>query len=289
MTNLKRIDTYEEPKVVNIPIRLLDDVKNDKLRSQILALSVLIKCDYKDSVLRNVSIKTIQELLHCSFSTAKALFNKVKRNSLFVYNEYTRTLTAKNFKKKYTNKVTTKRGNEAYMVYCYKLEIKDYTLRSLLKEFKMALLKSCINTNERKDKFHRKGTLESNTNLSVSENVLTQSKLAERIGVKSRTSVQRLVKQMEHNGIVSVERAYLKFVTNCVSDEAIAAMHLDRRLKYLYDERTGTLYAAIPNKYSFLKREENERFKNIIFNHEKRQKNYYAEGGIDDYFARYDH
>ena len=271
---------------LNIPLRMIGGAMSNKKRLQLIAMSIAIKCNYADSRMRNVSVKAIQELLHCGFNTAKTLFTEAQKCSLFRYNPVTRTLLAKNFKKKFINKITTKRGNEAYMVYCFKLDVKDYTLRSLVKELKVSIIKSCINTQERKNKFPYNGNL-SNTNLFVSTHVLTQSRLAKKIGVKSRTTVQRLVKELENNKVIRVERPKIEYVNNCTSDEALKETFLNPKVRYIYNERTGVLFTIYPCRYNFTSRVENERFQNIILNHESRIKPNYNYSSLEAFNARY--
>lgn len=281
MQGFERIEIYEEPTTINIPLRLLDDVKNDKLRCQMLALSICIKCKYGDSLMRNASVSGIMELLHCGYSTAKTIFKAVQSSNLFKYNPYTKTLLARNFKKKYTNKVKTRYGI-AFMMYRVSLDRKDYTLRSLIKEFKHLLFENAVNAKERRDEFHRNG--KKNTTSFAKDYALTQNYLAKKIGVKSRMAVYRLAKELQNRNTLRVTKTPTKLVV-----ENLNEFTPNPTKHYVYDAKSGLMFEFSSNVYNINSRKETERFSNVIFNHRKRQTNYYKKGGVDEYYERYFH
>lgn len=282
MQGFERIEIYEEPTTINIPLRLLDDVKNDKLRCQMLALSICIKCKYGDSLMRNASVSGIMELLHCGYSTAKTLFKAVQSSNLFKYNPYTKTLLARNFKKKYTNKVKTRYGT-AFMMYRVSLDRKDYTLRSLIKEFKHLLFENAVNAKERRDEFHRNGK-NKNTTSFAKDYALTQNYLAKKIGVKSRMEVYRLAKELQSRNTLRVTKTPTKLVV-----ENLNEFTPNPTKHYIYDAKSGLMFEFSSNVYNLNSRKETERFSNVIFNHRNRQTNYYKKGGVDEYYERYFH
>lgn len=271
-----------------MPLKLLNNAVKDKLHYRLLALSVIIKCKYGDSRLRNVNVKAIQELMHCGFSTAKTLLNASKSSSLFKYNPHTNTLLAKDFKKKYTTKFTTPKGTESFMMYGVRVDIRDYTLRSIVKEFRKLLIESGINAKERKDEFHcnRKNK---RTTWSIPNTPLTMKRMTNRIGMKSRGTTYNLIKELEAEHRVSVERMSIELACDCTSDDAMNNFVPNPAYRYLYDDCSGFLYAIKPNRYSITDKRETERFRNIIFNHKNRQTNYYKQDEVDGYWERYGH
>lgn len=287
MQSFDNIEIYRDATKINIPLRLLDDVKNDKLHRQLLALSICIKCKWQDSLMRNVSIKSIMELIHCGHSTAKMLLQEAKRSSIFIYNEKTNTLLARNFKKKYTRKVTTKYGT-SFMMYRVQIDKKEYTLRSIQKEFKRLLFENTVNAKERRDEFRRNG--KNNTIWSASNIALTQKYLVKKVGAKNRKAIYRLTKSLESEKLIRVDRTRPQIVSNCTSDDAMNHMVLDSSKHYWFDERCGLLIAFTTNEYHLESRDETERFGNVIFNHKKRQTKYYSKKNkVDAYYERYSH
>ena len=282
MQRFERIEIYAEPTTINIPLRLLDDVKNDKLRCQMLALSICIKCKYGDSLMRNASVSGIMELLHCGYSTAKTLFNAVQSSNLFKYSPYTKTLLARNFKKKYTNKVETRYGT-SFMMYRVSLDRKDYTLRSLIKEFKHLLFENAVNAKERRDEFKRNGK-NKNTTSFTTDYALTQNYLAKKIGVKSRMAVYRLAKELQSSYTLSVTKTPAKMVL-----ENLDEFTPNPTKHYIYDAKSGLMFEFSSNEYNLNSRKETERFGNVIFNHKKRQTKYHKKGSVDEYYERYFH
>lgn len=280
--------TYVEPTKINVPLRLLDDVKENKLRCQLLAMSICIKCRYKDSLFRNVSIKAIQELLHCGFCTAKMLLTEAKKSSIFKYNATTNNLLAKNFKKKYTKKTTNRHGADIYTMYSVKVDIKNYTLRSLVKEFRKILFESPINAAERKDGFICNGKKKTTTSF-IPNLPLTQKRQTKRIGAKSRMTTYRIAKELEAEKRISIERAKFKLVSVCSSDEAMNVESNGKNKTLVYDNLRGIVYSIVPNKYRIAERSETERFCHIIFNHSKRKGNFHAKNSVDAYYERMDH
>ena len=212
----------------------------------------------------------------------KTLFNAVQSSNLFKYNPHTKTLLARNFKKKYTNKVETRYGT-SFMMYRVSLDRKDYTLRSLIKEFKHLLFKNAVNAKERRDEFKRNGK-NKNTTSFTTDYALTQNYLAKKIGVKSRMAVYRLAKELQSSYTLSVTKTPAKLVL-----ENLDEFTPNPTKHYIYDAKSGLMFEFSSNEYNLNSREETERFGNVIFNHRKRQTKYHKKGSVDEYYERYFH
>jgi hypothetical protein len=277
-----------EAKVINIPLRLLDSVKEDKARCQLLALSICIKCKYGDSLMRNVSPYAIQKLLHCGSDIAKRLFNESQHCTLFSYNEHNKTLLARNFKKRYTNKVETKHGI-AFMMYGVRVDKKEYTLRSLLKEFRFLLCKNLINAKERKDEFlYDRKKRKNNTTSFVSDFALTQNRLAKKMGVNSRMTVYRITRELAKSNEITIKRIMPKVVLDCVNADTMKEFKRNQKRGY-FVANNGALVEVTPNEYHLNRRDDSNRFRNIIFNHKQRKTLYYKKGSVDAYDERFFH
>lgn len=271
----------KEPVVMNLPLRLLKSAANDKPRLELLCMSIIIKTRCKDSLLRDVSVRSVMKMLHCGEKKAKQLLANAKRSTLFAYNPHTNTLLAKNFKKKYIDKKTDKRGRDIYELYVTKLDItdgttcngvpavKDFSLRGLVSELRKLLFLHYINAhNRRKDEFHLKA--EYNTSSFISQRAYSQEYFAKKIGVKNRTTLQRLVEELAREGRLSVERHGLEYITNCTSDEALKTLKLSNHRTYVRDRKTGALYGTTTNRYALCQEADKKRFGNIILNHAMR-------------------
>lgn len=259
------MDKSKIPTDLNVPKRLISACKNDKVRCELLALSVRIKIEFGDSLMKNVSPYSIQKILHCGYNKAKLLLLLAKTEyDLFYYNPYTNSLLAKNFKKKYTL-VDNWRNKKRWSMYAIKFERKDYSLKELIFMLKESLFLCAINAKERRDEFRCK-----NNNTSfTSESPLTQKNIQAITGLKNRMAVYRMTKRMENSNKITSERAKIDFKTNCISADSLKECCLSHT--YLIISRdNNAAYAITPKTYKIKNYAINKRFCNIIFNHKKR-------------------
>lgn len=260
-----------EQKCINIPQKLLHRVKADKHLLELLALSLIIKFTYGDSLMPNASAKSIAALAHCGRKKAEELFAAAKHSVLFRYNAATGGLLAKNFKKKYTKRGVNRKGREYFSLYAVKIDRKGYSLRGLVRELRKLLVLNLVNGYERKDKFNFNGSArEGHTNSFVPKVALTEEWIARHIGVKDRNTVYRLVKELEAEGRLGVEHSQMKFLSACSSDEAMKGVRVAPHNVVLQDRKTGFLYTIEANRYYTKMMADKRRFTNIIFDHAKR-------------------
>lgn len=278
---------------INIPKHLLSSCKHDKVRCELIAMSICIKCNYGDSLVKNINPTKLQGLLHCGYNKAKNLFQLAKtENDLFYYNPHTNSLLAKNFKRDYTNIDKDKYGKKRWSMYAVKIERKEYSLRELLSLFKESLFLCAINAKERRDEFRCKNKHTSFT----SDITLTQKRLQRITGCKNRMAIYRLTKKLEQKNEINTERAKMIFVSNCISDDALKELHLSHT-NLIICHRNGVAYTIMPNNYKIQNYGINKRFCNIIFNHSKRYYTYSKvdktlsneQSRIDAYFEQYVH
>lgn len=248
--------------VINVPLQLLKDFKRDKSLSELLAFAIIIKMNHPDSRLGDLKIRTIATLLHCSPERAMKMLKSAKNNQqLFSYNKWTDSLTARDFKKPFIQQVNN-HGHKAYQVYCVKYQIKeDISLNDILKQFKFDLIENAINAVERKDEFTRKS--KSTTSFKPSD-ALTQRKLANIIGVKSKSTVCRKLKQLQAKGEIDKEIIHWekKYIIQ------VPYVKILKQRKILGDKNYVML--LIPTEYKFTSASLNNKFQNIILNHSGR-------------------
>jgi len=228
------------------------------------------------------------QLLHCGQSKAKTLLNACKNNSeLFVYNEDNNSLTAIRMHN-YVELTTDKHNRKIYQEYNIKFEIKDYSLRELIKKFRGCLFLSAINAKERIDKFESDGN---RTILCNSHSVLTGKKFSNICGT-SRTSFLRLAKDLQSKKIITKHDSSIRLASQSINKEGIKEFKSHNPNSFLvYDLKRNLAYSVSPTSYSINNLSTNRKFTNIIFNYSKRQTSfsYKKLSKIDEYLSRMDH
>ena len=260
--------------VINVPIELLKDIKWDKGQHELLAFAIAIKMNYEYGALNDVSINFVKNMLQCSFYKAKDILERAKADTRFFrYLPEQNRLETVNFKKAYTKISRNRGGKRIWHFYAVKIDVANYSLREMLREFEQLLLLNAVNAVERENKFlsgGRKNTLtKKGCNLSLSEQQLTQKKLANIVGKKHRMSVYRAVKRLEESKALKVERHPMRLITDCTSDAALANDNNEGK-SLIVDKKSGYGYVKSPNEYHCAKRSVNEKFCNIILNHSRR-------------------
>lgn len=260
--------------VINVPIELLKDIKWDKGQQELLAFAIAIKMNYEYGALNDVSINFVKNMLQCSFYKAKDILERAKVDTRFFrYLPEQNRLETVNFKKAYTKISRNRGGKLIWHFYAVKIDVANYSLREMLREFEQLHLLNAVNAVERENKFlsgGRKNTLtKKGCNLSLSEQQLTQKKLANIVGKKHRMSVYRAVKRLEESKALKVERHPMRLITECTSDAALANDNNEGK-SLIVDKKSGYGYVKSPNEYHCAKRSVNEKFCNIILNHSRR-------------------
>lgn len=274
---------------INIPKAMLSEYKRDKHSCELLAMSICIKCRFSDSLMKDVSARKVQALLHCGFDKAKKLLALAKESKLFKYNSYTNNLLAVDFKKDYTRTFQTKDGKHHKSVYVAKIEKKEYSLRELLSLFHDLLFLSAVNAVERRDEFECKNK---DKNLSfVSRTPLTQKKIGNIAGLNNRKAVYRMIKRLERNGSISYTKSQLLYATNCLSDDALKERNLHETF-LVVDDLSGVGYVVAYPKYGIKDRRIKEGITNVILDHKKRMVNHAKTKNVtavEMYFERMEH
>lgn len=260
--------------VINVPIELLKDIKWDKGQQELLAFAIAIKMNYEYGALNDVSINFVKNMLQCSFYKAKDILERAKADTRFFrYLPEQNRLETVNFKKAYTKISRNRGGKLIWHFYAVKIDVANYSLREMLREFEQLLLLNAVNAVERENKFPsggRNNTLTSaDCSLSLSEQQLTQKKLANIVGKKHRMSVYRAVKRLEENKALKVERHPMRLITDCTSDAALANDNNEGK-KLIVDKKSGYGYVKSPNEYHCANRTVNDKFCHIILNHSRR-------------------
>ena len=279
-----------EDLVLNIPTKLAIDHVSNKIYFLLLQFACCIKNTYPDSRMPNLTDDAIMNLGHCGKVKAGKINRAIKSgeySELFHYNPYNKSVVAKNFKKKYTKKTTDKNGKEIWYtpvlpIARYKLnketgkyEKITFTLRYVEQEIRRLLLTDIIDRS--KDKGRDKYYLYQMNLFAPSSP--TQKTMAKAIGNQSTRTVSRRLKELEEESrIEKVQSPKLSYIDNFRSsgNKVVEAKTKNRR-RFVIDQRSGSVYEAMPNKYRLTGRGLSKP-RLIVFNYERRLQQYLKKG-----------
>lgn len=257
----------EEPQVstINLPIDL---VKKFKKNLEPLAVSLLIKHSYGDSLFKGLSVRTIANLCNCGKTRAQRIIKNVKsENLLFHYSERKNILLARSYKS-YFCEDDTSNGNKMIHAYCVKFSVSDGdSVSTIITKIQNALICNAINATERTDSFTTKRRINKNLELT-SKQALTRNKFANIIGT-SRTTASKHVGKLIYDNFVSFNKGYCVLVMDVCNKEVIE-MNNYQNIKFRYDVNSSMAYATIADEYHIADRRLTEKFRHIILNHPKR-------------------
>lgn len=274
------IATHGDRECLNLPIRLLQEKKKSKIGQELIALAVVIKCMSPDSRKKDVSPTAVQNLLHCGFNKAKRLLQAAKDYpSLFEYNPKTNSLLAKNMVKPFYSLSQSRKGDIMDGVICYKLEIKDYSLKELVRLFKFILAEYPVWAKKVKEEKVAKDALHFKRKPNYKHSFIrtspvSQHSLQKAAGLNNRKAVQRLTKAMEQQGEWSVNRHHLKFAGFYAYQTELMKQKFDPRFMVILPEDGAVCYKQY-NDYT-LSADGMMRFKHVIFNHRTRLRSRYV-------------
>lgn len=274
--------------VINIPKKLLSSNKRCKSKLELISFALIIKCLYGDSKFKDVSIIKTMQLLHCGHDKAKKLIQEAKSDDeLFSYNPYTNTLFSKSFRRAYKEVSTDMYGRTIYMMYAIKFDKKEsYNLRDVVKELRKLLFLNAVNAVERVNQFH--AVNKNKMSFSTTTGALTQRKIGNIVGL-SGSSASRIIKRMEEDKAIKVNRDNLRVVETCVNEETMREAKRKHKI-VIYDSKKGVAYTIVPNSYATTSLKQTEKFGNIIFNHESRytfNKKANNLTKVDEYYERF--
>lgn len=259
-----------ETAKLNIPRRLLEQAVKNKDMESLLYLSVNIKGRYRDSRLRNVSMKKIRSITGFSAKKAKAVLELAKGNDMFEYNEYTNCLTAKNLKKKYIMRYYTKGGRMVPGLKLVEYGFLCSSYRDFHRWIQEALVSDTLISDVRKhnrlERDKSKKTIGTFTTLSKREkaslstyrSVCTYEQMSERTGM-SRKQMITTIGRMEGNGELIVYRR-----------KAFEADQDDKRVRQFKGSRSLAEYIQPANAYNLTKLVDFCRYSFVLLDNEWR-------------------
>jgi len=252
-------------KHINVPMRLLQSVRNDRLEFSLVALSVAVKCVSPSSTYLCRSVKQMRQDLHCGHAKATTLWSAMQQSDLFAcasLNTGGLRIVARSYKPLF-GEVRTCHGYTSLHMDVVKATCQsrdNICITSIERELRQLMLQNCYHAQMRCDELkmnQRKLSTHSHAHLDCSVSRLGQS-----IG-RSNRSVIRYNKRLRQQGELSVVSYPLVRV---VSDMNHAAP----------EERQGLIaihnlgFSRKSNDYQLLVRETFNRHQHIIYGHRRR-------------------
>lgn len=237
-----------------------------------LACAFIIKSQFTNSTLYNVSVTNVMNTFGCSYKKAKTLMEEFQNSELFIFNEKKNCLFAKSFKDK-TNKLFGRKANKRYVAQsdaCYKMSASEGdTLRKVVKTLRYVLLTNAIIAKERDNSIV---TCNSSSVKKPSKyEAMSQRKLGNAIGL-SKSSACRYVKELVNSQIVSKS----EIVAECAIPElntetanAFMKANPTQRFSAWHNTKNGhwsgwIVYGCV---YSIVSADFAKKFKHVIYNY----------------------
>lgn len=249
---------------INIPLKLMKEVKNDALLLDLLCLSISIKKMSGASKYYFKNIKQFSTDFGLNGRKAVMLFNQAKCNKrFFEFDEKKNVLIAKTFKKERTI-CRRKKGKILFQMYCMKLKDDQiFKIGKIKNELRMLMILCAVNACFRMDKFDFGVSLPCHTGGVA----FSQKHLSNIAGV-SRKTVVKYLKQLEKRGQLEVYKGKLSEVVRVVDKPVI--LEAKRKHKYVMPTSQGYGCVYYMTMYRIADRSVNDLFGNIIYGCKKR-------------------
>lgn len=259
---------------INVPIALIKECSNDKLRLECLALAVIIKRTFVNSTLYGVNVGNFRRTFGCSYKKAQKMIEAVKDCGLFLYNEEHDFLFAKSFKSK-EDKHYGKNGKfVAKADFCKKIYESANTLRDVTRLLRETLLANVMVAQQRELLGGNAKQTQSNGKATRSKAPIALRKFAKSINM-SKSSAGRYISKMAKDGKVSkseiVAECVLPYYTSEKANEWMTN-HPHQRLWIWFSEKYHqfTAWITYGRMYSLNDGNFDRSFRNVIYNHRKR-------------------
>lgn len=258
-----------EKRYFNMPRRLTDNRRFSKDEKEVLAAWLGMKFAFANSILYNLSTKTLMQFFHISFTTAKKLeANMRKDEELFHFADRKHRLFAKSCKDKVgheprRNYKTRFYADDVFTIevpQCYLAEKREdrrtLPLVKLVRLIEEALVRKEYDDNS---EYKSKKGGQKADNLSCGTRTITQESVARKTGL-SRIKVNRILKDLVKRGIFS--RTEMR-IERCKAGEPYSFKGVNKK--------NGMPYYAKCMPATYTKRSnDGVRFMYVIWNHKKR-------------------
>lgn len=259
---------------INVPIALIKECSNEKLRLECLALAIIIKRTFVNSTLYGVNVGNFRRTFGCSYTKAQKMIEAIKASPLFVYDGKHDFLFAKSFK---SDEVKHYGKNGKFLAnadFCKKIYESANTLRDVTRLLRETLLANVMVAQQRELLGGNAKQTQSNGKAARSKAPIALCKFAKSINM-SKSSAGRYISKMAKDGKVSkseiVAECVLPYYTSEKSNEWMSN-HQHQRLWVWFSEKYHqfTAWITYGRIYSLTDGALDRSFRNVIYNHMKR-------------------
>lgn len=253
----------EEPQVttLNLPIDL---VKKFKKNLEPLAVSLLIKHNYGDSLLKDTTIRGIANTLRCSKTKATKIRKEIKSETSLFNIKKNGQVIARSYKTFYEHKSS---NNGKYDMICasiVKFQVSDKdNIRTIKRKLQEVLLLNAVSAIERNDSYNVRVKVKHFE--LASKYALTYKKAGHIIGMSKQTAKRRM-KGLEDNGTLSVKKSGITLFSDIWNEQIAEDLGLTN-IRPHYDRKSGLFYVFQPKEYSIKNGDVSRSFKFHIRNH----------------------
>ncbi|MBR5715097.1 MAG: hypothetical protein IKX59_00785 [Bacteroidales bacterium] len=255
---------------INVPIALLQEVKEDPLQWSLVALSVAMKCLSPSSTYIFTSEKTFRRDFHLGYTKARNLLDAIREgHSLFQMTTCPngrQIIVARSLKKMYATQVTLKGGRKSLEMVAGKVKRctrEDLHVTEIEKEMRQLLLLTNISAKTRADELQSKGLPLTGSASHAAKTILSVNYLAKATGRSPRT-VSRMTKAARQQRVINVIQYPL---VRCCND-ILHTLPSDSVGKII---RIGFFgFTRRCNDYQLLSWDWRHRFQHILYGHRRR-------------------
>ena len=255
---------------INVPMALLQEVKEDPLQWSLVALSVAMKCLSPSSTYIFTSEKKFRSDFHLGYTKARTLLEAIREgSSLFQMTTCPNGRTiivARSLKKMYASQVTLKGGRKSLEMVAGKVRCcthENLHVTDIEKEMRQLLLLTNISAKTRADELQSKGLPLTGSASHAAKTILSVNYLAQATGRSSRT-VSRMTKAARQQRVISVIQYPL---VRCCND----ILHTPSPQTVGKLIRIGFFgFTRQCNDYQLLSWEWHHRFQHILYAHRRR-------------------
>ena len=195
---------------INVPIALLQEVKDDRLEQSIVAMSVAIKCFSPSSTYIFVNERKFRRDFQMGYTKSMKLLDAIfKGHPLFEVKHLAdgRTvIVARSFKRLYGYWMTLRTGETSLAMSVAKMDCRsrgNIRIAEIEKEIQLLLFLTNINAKTRADELQAKGLPLTGSSSHAARTVLSVNYLAKATSRSARTVVRRS-RSAREQGIISV-------------------------------------------------------------------------------------
>ena len=255
---------------INVPMALLQEVKDDRLEQSLVAMSVAIKCFSPSSAYIFVNERKFRRDFQMGYTKSMKLLDAIfKGHPLFEVKHLAdgRTvIVARSFKRLYGYWMTLRTGETSLAMSVAKMDFRsrgNIRIAEIEKEIQLLLFLTNINAKTRADELQAKGLPLTGSSSHAARTVLSVNYLAKATSRSARTVVRRS-RSAREQGIISVTSHPL---VRCCNN----LLHDDLRLCPSGLIPIGFLgFSRQCNDYQLLSWDWRRRFQHIIYRHKGR-------------------